>query len=69
MEDVQDSIDLLNEFYQDKLANGYKLAEVNAMTLDDLQRLDEIYGTESSEQKHKKRAKKTYIDKAFPFLF
>lgn len=69
MEDVQDSIDLLNDFYQDKLDNGYKLSDVDAMTLDDLRRLNEIYESEKNERKHKKQVKETTIDKAFPFLF
>lgn len=69
MEDIQESIDLLNDFYQDKLDNGYKLSEVDAMTLDDLQRLNEIYEAEQTEHKHKKRVKETTIDKAFPSLF
>jgi len=40
------------------MGQGYKLADLDSMTMDDVKRINHIY-----------EEKKTTIDKAFPFLF
>lgn len=40
------------------MSQGYKLKDVDYMTMDDVKRINHIY-----------EEKKTTIDKAFPFLF
>ncbi|KRN88201.1 hypothetical protein [Ligilactobacillus acidipiscis] len=51
-------MDELDAIYKVRLDEGYKLYEVDHMTLDDLEHLTQIYAE-----------KEQYIDEAFPFLF
>ncbi|HJE96949.1 MAG TPA: hypothetical protein K8V00_04945 [Ligilactobacillus acidipiscis] len=51
-------MDKLDEIYKARLDEGYKLYEVDHMTLDDLDHLNQIFAE-----------KEQYIDEAFPFLF
>lgn len=48
----------LDEFYKNKLQEGYKLSEIDNLTLKDVDRLVEIF-----------KEKEQFIDEVFPFLF
>ncbi|AGZ17348.1 tail assembly chaperone [Lactobacillus phage PL-1] len=56
--DVKEAISNLDDFYKARLSEGYRLADVDAMTLRDIEKLNQIY-----------EERETTIDKAFPFLF
>lgn len=48
----------LDEFYKGKLQEGYRLSEIDNLTIKDVDRLVEIF-----------KEKEQFIDEVFPFLF